>query len=222
MLSGGEAKANFCQFAGGLVTGCTQGTPYVDWHITNKDATPPFLFPTDKEIKFIAGPTSGVGNIEWKWIDISGNGDWRIPPDLHSVDQWQVDVDFNPGLVAADGLSSLEYDIRITEPGYFFEDVMLTSAITPAGGGDVYKYIWTSKGGTLLSVLHNSGTYTPTPNKYNFFYINDTAQAGPTGMIDNYQNTFRQTPGPLPILGAGAAFGFSRKLRGRIKASRSA
>jgi hypothetical protein len=28
-----------------------------------------------------------------------------------------------------------------------------------------------------------------------------------------------QTPGPLPILGAGAAFGFSRKLRKRIKAS---
>ena len=26
-------------------------------------------------------------------------------------------------------------------------------------------------------------------------------------------------PGPLPILGAGAAFGFSRKLRSRIKAS---
>lgn len=29
------------------------------------------------------------------------------------------------------------------------------------------------------------------------------------------------TPGPLPILGAGAAFGFSRRLRNRIKASRS-
>lgn len=30
----------------------------------------------------------------------------------------------------------------------------------------------------------------------------------------------RQTPGPLPILGAGAALGFSRKLRRRIRASR--
>ena len=27
------------------------------------------------------------------------------------------------------------------------------------------------------------------------------------------------TPGPLPLLGAGAAFGFSRKLRSRIKLS---
>jgi hypothetical protein len=38
----------------------------------------------------------------------------------------------------------------------------------------------------------------------------------------NYSNHFRQTPGPLPILGAGAAFGFSRKLRSRIKGARTA
>ena len=39
--------------------------------------------------------------------------------------------------------------------------------------------------------------------------------------LDNVINSY-QTPGPLPILGAGAAFGFSRKLRGRIKATRTA
>jgi hypothetical protein len=38
--------------------------------------------------------------------------------------------------------------------------------------------------------------------------------------IDAIKNTF-QTPGPLPVLGAGAAFGFSRKLRSRIKAARA-
>lgn len=31
---------------------------------------------------------------------------------------------------------------------------------------------------------------------------------------------FTSVPGPLPVLGAGAAFGFSRKLRARLKASR--
>lgn len=31
------------------------------------------------------------------------------------------------------------------------------------------------------------------------------------------QQTTTQTPGPLPLLGAGAAFGFSRKLRNRVK-----
>jgi hypothetical protein len=40
--------------------------------------------------------------------------------------------------------------------------------------------------------------------------------------IDAYQNIYRQVPGPLPILGSGAGFLFSRKLRRRIRASRVA
>lgn len=41
---------------------------------------------------------------------------------------------------------------------------------------------------------------------------------GPT-FVDVTTDSLWQVPGPLPILGAGAAFGMSRKLRGRIKAS---
>jgi hypothetical protein len=41
------------------------------------------------------------------------------------------------------------------------------------------------------------------------------------GNITQYGNIFRQeVPGPLPLLGAGTAFGFSRKLRRRLQASR--
>jgi len=46
--------------------------------------------------------------------------------------------------------------------------------------------------------------------------------------INSFQNTVQTAaapaaaPGPLPILGAGAAFRFSRKLRARVKASRPA
>ncbi|MFM9089684.1 MAG: hypothetical protein ACKOPT_16420 [Cyanobium sp.] len=39
------------------------------------------------------------------------------------------------------------------------------------------------------------------------------------GRIDTITDSLQQAPGPLPILGAGAAFGFSRKLRKRIKAT---
>lgn len=39
----------------------------------------------------------------------------------------------------------------------------------------------------------------------------------PGSTVSSWTNTISQTPGPLPILGAGAAFGFSRKLRRRIK-----
>jgi hypothetical protein len=51
-------------------------------------------------------------------------------------------------------------------------------------------------------------------------YVKDTVTVNANGVLDTVTNTF-QTPGPLPILGAGAAFGFSRKLRSRIKAART-
>lgn len=41
--------------------------------------------------------------------------------------------------------------------------------------------------------------------------------SGPNTGITQITNSIYQTPGPLPLLGAGAAFGFSRKLRQRVK-----
>lgn len=221
-----------------------------------------YFFPTDKQIWFVdsntllpipnpvtsgnGGPSKGSGNIEWDWKDVSANGDWRIPPDPHSFDQWQVDVDFNPNLTLPQGSPSVfDYVIRISDrsgayPGIvpapregnkWFEDVILTSAIVPSpGGGSVIKEIYTAvynsvlgdyQPGTLIGTLTNSGTLPLVPG-YDILYIRDTVTPNVGGTIDAYQNTYRQTPGPLPIVGAGAAFGFSRKLRGRIKASRTA
>ena len=47
------------------------------------------------------------------------------------------------------------------------------------------------------------------------------------GSINSLQNSFGQTdippvPGPLPLVGIGAAFGFSRRIRSRIKGARLA
>jgi hypothetical protein len=54
-------------------------------------------------------------------------------------------------------------------------------------------------------------------------FVRDSFVSNNPGVgINTATNTFSQTPGPLPILGAGAAFGFSRKLRSRIKAGRTA
>jgi len=48
-------------------------------------------------------------------------------------------------------------------------------------------------------------------------YVKDYWTAGQS--VDNLENAFRQkVPGPLPIFGVGAVYGFSRKLRSRIKA----
>jgi hypothetical protein len=51
-------------------------------------------------------------------------------------------------------------------------------------------------------------------------YVTDTYTAtNLTSQVSDITNTFEAVPGPLPVLGAGAAFGFSRKLRKRIKSA---
>ena len=91
---------------------------------------------------------------------------------------------------------------------------------------DVWKYIFKEDQTTLIEVLHvtESGVPAMTLNPFSEskLWIEDYWSSYTTGNvnIDAIKNTF-QTPGPLPVLGAGAAFGFSRKLRSRIKAARA-
>jgi hypothetical protein len=58
-------------------------------------------------------------------------------------------------------------------------------------------------------------------------YVQDEWNVMPTanGSITSIQNSFGQTdhvPGPLPLVGIGAAFGLSRRIRSRIKGARLA
>jgi hypothetical protein len=218
LLSGGEAKAFNCTFGGASPT-CTTGV----WHPSNPAS--------DKLVKFLTLPTKGVGDIEFQYYD-------NPPPGLSVSDQWQVDVDFTPDLMPADGVSTFDYLIKIdpTVPHPFdvFKDVSLSGGVI--GDAKITKEIWsTNSGGTKKDLLHTL-IYDPFNMVYDLhydlavglseLYILDTATPGTVGnggMIDNYQNTFtQQVPGPLPILGAGAAFGYTRKLRRRVKAMRLA
>jgi hypothetical protein len=97
---------------------------------------------------------------------------------------------------------------------------------TDFGTATVVKEVFnnSSFSGAPLLTLTSTGAQisAPLPTPYtNVLWVRDTYTVPAGSQLDNYTNTF-QTPGPLPILGAGAAFGFSRKLRGRIKASRTA
>jgi|GEM_PF-2099437 hypothetical protein len=139
---------------------------------------------------------------------------------------------------------SIDYPGEVPPPlpgNLFFEDVTLSGAIKtditpgPISGvvtKEIYEAVWNATlgdytPGTLISTLmidRNTAQDNYTflgSQKYDRLYIRDIANAN-DDMIDNYANIYRQVPGPLPILGAGAALGFSRKLRGRIKASRCA
>ncbi len=88
--------------------------------------------------------------------------------------------------------------------------------------GSIFKYIYSDDTfSTLVQTLHVDDAM-PMQTKalsggYTKLYVRDVYTG--TGIV-TMQNNF-QTPGPLPVLGAGAAFGFSRKLRSRIKAARA-
>lgn len=54
-------------------------------------------------------------------------------------------------------------------------------------------------------------------------YVKNSVSSAPGNIgVRHFNNGFYLSPGPLPILGVGTAFGFSRKLRSRIKAARTA
>lgn len=214
VLSGGQAKAFNCTFNNTTAPTSGSCTNYTDWIDSNPVAS-------DKQIKFVKLPDAGGGNIEFKWIN--------FPPGMN--DEWHVDVDFDPDLLPlpADGPSMFDYLIRI-KPGFHnvFKDVSLGAVLT--GDSWVTKEVWATDGNgnkfgnDPLAILD---TRDANPDSYTFLsgykelYISDLATPV-NGAVDAYQNSFRQVPGPLPLVGAGAAFGFTRKLRRRVKAFRMA
>jgi len=119
----------------------------------------------------------------------------------------------------------------------FFEDVTLSVNFGPGSGNPLLSYvtkdIWSAvctsstPGGIFdacsqgdyigqLKVDENTigATVTKdiTASRLDKLYIKDVAVIN-NKSIDNYQNIYRQVPGPLPILGASLALGSVRKLR---------
>ncbi|MCP9837192.1 hypothetical protein KBY84_06745 [Cyanobium sp. N.Huapi 1H5] len=127
---------------------------------------------------------------------------------------------------------SISYTIFINQPGFEFAAVGLDSGcIFPAlGGCTVTKNVSWIGGSTSLASVNGN----PAPLDYLFaagvtsLDIEDIFLATGNSAVSTANNFFSQrtvvappdsVPGPLPILGAGMAFGFSRRLRSRVKAS---
>ncbi|MEB3333428.1 MAG: hypothetical protein VKP70_00420 [Cyanobacteriota bacterium] len=201
LLASGEAKAYSCNFGGHL------GAP-VDCVVDGSwiDSNP---MPTDKQIQFVSLPSSGAGDIEWRWIDQAPDGP------SYTTDEWHLDVTFDPDLTNA--TSKLEYIVRIIDSPLYFRDVTLGSLIGPSNASvtkDIYTVVGGAKG-TLLGTITNTGTLTLTENYKELFIIDTAATTDST--ISAYQNSFRQTPSPLPLLGPGLAAGSLRRLRNLSK-----
>jgi hypothetical protein len=179
----------------------------------------------DKTLKLLSLPSTGAGTIQFT----------QQTPGI-----WVVDVDFIQDLMA-NASGSFEYEIEIDPaPGnrdYFFEVGL--AIIGPPIGDPMF---------TATKAV--TGVFPPTgPNPPTALFVNETNRSlfdsfdgdvkkirvvdtysVSKGSINSIQNSYsqvtrgrkEQVPGPLPLLGAGAAFGFSRRLRTRVLAARGA
>jgi hypothetical protein len=145
-----------------------------------------------------------------------------------------VDIDFDPAdenTTTSPVVGLFEYVINTVEHNAFHEIFLnwnplgtgstATKAVYKAAGfqpGDLLGTITTQNGKLDLSAIAQQNN-----TSYSHLWIRDTWFLNPGDRIDNITNTFVETtvPGPLPLLGAGAAFGFSRRLRRRCKQSYS-
>jgi hypothetical protein len=171
----------------------------------------------DKSLKLTKLPTIGNGTIQFV----------QQTPGL----VWVVDADFIPDLSAPSGWGEFTYDLTIDGPPNLstFREGGL-AIIGPPVGGPQFKVKQTTTGLPMLMADEMDA------DVFDFFdpglkliSVKNEYSVG-TGSINSFQNSFTQVdreplptvPGPLPLLGAGAAFGFSRRLRARVLAARGA
>jgi hypothetical protein len=155
-----------------------------------------------------------MGDVDFTYNGVAPNG----------LKTWAVDTDMNSNL---SGPYSGTFEYSLTAPaGESWLTVALSQNIIPGfPGATVVKEVFNNSNftGSPLATLSvtdaNSTGFANLSSPSNLIYVRDTYTGTAASQLDNFINT-AQTPGPLPILGAGAAFGFSRKLRGRIKAAR--
>ena len=167
---------------------------------------------------------------------LPGTVDCSLVSQQTNVATFDTDFEAN-GAGGLFGPTTLTYSYQLTTstPGYWFDSALIDSDLDLLGAGNnvITKNIYSDPGFTNLIYTANSidgsnSGLQPIAGQYSTIYVRDSITlvggvgTGPVADLDNVTNTVTQTPGPLPILGAGAAFGFSRKLRGRIKACRTA
>jgi hypothetical protein len=178
-----------------------------------------FLFDkqVDKTVKLTKLPTLGSGTLQFV----------EQTPGI-----FVVDADFIPDLAAPAGWGEFEYDLTIDgSPNLFtfFEGGL--AIIGPPVGSPEFKVKQTTTGLPMLMADEmDADVFDLFDSDLKSISVKNEYLVT-TGSVNSFQNSFTQiegkqpppeVPGPLPLLGAGAAFGFSRRLRTRVLAARGA
>ena len=156
--------------------------------------------------------------------DVDGNPDVLINFGVNGP-IYEFSSDIINGGTGANTFGEISYTIAINGD-HAFNSVALTAAgIDFTASKKIYS------GGSLLATLSVFEETTFGADKfYTSLNIVDAWTVGGNSQfstLEDINNLFTQrpgrapseVPGPLPLLGAGAAFGLSRKMRARIKAS---
>jgi hypothetical protein len=165
----------------------------------------------DKTMKLTKLPNIGMGTIQFV----------EQTPGIYVVD-----TDFIPDLSAPSGTGEFEYNLTIDGPPnrYTFLEGGL-AIIGPPVGGPTFKVKTMTTGlPMLMADQMDADVFAPFVSGLKSISVKNEYFVT-RGSINSFQNSYTQTteaPGPLPLLGAGAAFGFSRRLRTRVLAARGA
>lgn len=154
--------------------------------------------------------------------DGTGDGEVFLTDDGAPLPSGLVDVVLSS---PTDGAVNAAFNYTV---GYFGSDPNIASISLTldkvSGTGAVTKYIYDGPDEVNLVAsltLDSPGTVSinvPAPPSFGF-YIKDVYSGSGINGFQNAYHTYQSpasVPGPLPVLGAGVAFRFSRKLRKRI------
>jgi hypothetical protein len=173
----------------------------------------------------------GVLTFEWNPFPPS-------PPAFNSRegDFFTMNIDFVPSLTLP-ATGHFDYSLEVTDTGYGLQDAGLDSNVagnlTSPPRTVVTKTIYGDEffdpSGVILTLTSTDGSNEPQaaiPFNPVTIWVRDSWDVASGDVLQDFKNSYRQVftgeppegvPGPLPILGAGAAFGFSRRLRRRIR-----
>ena len=216
MLSAGSAQAATNYFCDPRITGGSGGFKNLSFSVIAIGDTV-----TCADKKFTVSSfnfASTTGTAVFEWVENAPIG--------YKNDLFSLDLQFAPSATPGQN-GFFEYTVDILDPTYGFESVQLDSTVTlplPPTPPNVTVTklvdntpILTSINGAQIGPI----VFTqPSP-----ITVRDTWTVGAGSTLSSIKDTLTQrneVPGPLPLMGAGMAFGFSRKLRSRIKASAKA
>ena len=170
----------------------------------------------DKLLTVVTAPTFGVGKVAFETSP-------ALNPNL-----WQTNIDWVGAGISGPISGAFEYTAEIDPTNdYVFKSTGLSTGGNYIPGlpnstiTSVVKQGLTSSGPVIDSVtsIDGAANYShPIGGKQIFVTNSWTIASGDT--MDNLSNYITQeAPGPLPILGVWAAFGYSRQLRRRCHSS---